>query len=312
MTRTAQTALPPAASPGLPLALTEALATTVIWGSSFVVAKFGLRTIGPITLAGLRYFTAFVLLLPFLLLRLRSSRWPDRAALGRMALLGLTAYLIGNGALFLALEFVPSTMVSFLLGVIPVVVLVGSLVWLKEIPTRRQVLGLVISLGGMALFFIPGLQPATLRGLPILAVGVVGFGAFGLLGRSMARDRRVDSLTLTAVPLAVGGTALLGSGLALEGLPRWTSEGAAVVLWLALVNSAIAYLLYNHALQRLTALQMNMILNLSPFVTAGLAFLLLGERLSAIQWVGMIVATAGVAQAQRPSAPQTPVSIAAP
>ena len=303
---------PASTYPSLPVALTEALLTTIIWGSSFVVAKFGLRTISPLTLAGLRYFLAFLLLSPFLLVRLRRNGWPDRGSLRQLALLGIAAYLLGNGALFIALQFVPATLVAFMLSLGPIFILVGSLVWLKETPTGLQVVGLLVSLGGMALFFIPGLQAGAARGLAILALGTLAFAAFGLMGRAMARDRRVDSLTLTAVPLAVGGGALLLVGLAVEGWPKLTWEGAGIVGWLALVNTAIAYLIYNHALQRLTALQMNMILNLSPFVTAGLAFLLLGERLTALQAIGMLVATIGVAQAQRPARPGAPTPVAGP
>ena len=294
------------------MALTEALLTTIIWGSSFVVAKFGLRTIGPITLAGLRYFLAFLLLSPFLLVRLRRNGWPDRGTLRQLALLGIAAYLIGNGALFIALQFVPATLVSFMMSLGPIFILIGSLLWLKETPTRLQVTGLLVSLGGMALFFLPGLQAGAVRGLVILAVGTLAFAAFGLMGRAMARERRVDSLTLTAVPLAIGGGALLIVGWAVEGLPNVTLEGAGIVGWLALVNTAIAYLIYNHALQRLTALQMNLILNLSPFVTACLAYLLLGERLTWVQGIGMLVATIGVAQAQRPSRAEVPAPIAGP
>ena len=303
---------PASASPSLPVALTEALLTTIIWGSSFVVAKLGLRTIGPITLAGLRYFLAFLLLSPFLLVRLRRTGWPDRGSLRQLALLGIAAYLLGNGALFIALQFVPATLVSFMMSLGPIFILIGSLLWLKETPTRLQVVGLLVSLGGMALFFVPGLEVGAARGLVILALGTLAFAAFGLMGRAMARDRRVDSLTLTAVPLAIGGGATLILGWAVEGWPKLTLESAGIVGWLALVNTAIAYLIYNHALQRLTALQMNLILNLSPFVTAGLAFLLLGERLTALQIVGMVVATIGVAQAQRPARAVAPAPIAGP
>ena len=295
-----------------PLALLEALLTTAIWGSSFVVAKVGLRTIGPITLAGLRYFLAFLLLLPFLLRRRSSAGWPSPSLLRRLALLGIAAYLVGNGAFFVALQVVPSTTVSFLMGLIPILILVGSLLWLKENPTWWQAFGLVISLVGTVLFFLPGMQAQVWRGIPILGLGILGFGFFGLLSRLIARERKVDSLTLTAIPLAVGGAGLLAVGLPLEGLPHLTTTGLGIVIWLAVVNTAIAYLLYNHALQHLTALQMNLVLNLSPFVTALLAAAVLGETLSAVQWAGMGVATAGVALAQRGQAPGAPPASPAP
>ena len=68
----------------------------------------------------------------------------------------------------------------------------------------------------MALFFVPGIDAGAGRGLPILALGILAFGIFGLLGRSLARDRQVDSLTLTTVPLAVGGAGCSSS----EGLSK--------------------------------------------------------------------------------------------
>ncbi len=295
-----------------PVALLEALLTTAIWGSSFVVAKVGLRSIGPITLAGLRYFVAFLLLAPFLARRLRSSGWPSPRLLRRLALLGISAYLVGNGSFFIALQVVPSTTVSFLMGLIPILILLGSVLWLKENPTRWQAFGLVVSMAGTVLFFLPGMQANVWRGIPILGLGILGFGFFGLLSRLLVRERQVDSLTLTAIPLAVGGAGLLAVGLPIEGWPQLTPVGLGIVLWLAVINTAIAYLFYNHALQHMTALQMNLVLNLAPFVTALLAMAVLGEQLVTVQWAGMVVGTAGVALAQRGRAPQAPAAISAP
>jgi len=277
-----------------------------------VVAKVGLRSMGPITLAGLRYFVAFLLLAPFLVRRLRSAGWPSPRLLLRLALLGISAYLVGNGSFFIALQVVPSTTVSFLMGLIPILILLGSLLWLKENPTRWQTFGLVISMAGTVLFFVPGMQASVWRGIPILGLGILGFGFFGLLSRLMVRERQVDSLTLTAIPLAVGGAGLLAVGLPIEGWPQLTPVGLGIVLWLAVINTAIAYLFYNHALQHMTALQMNLVLNLAPFVTALLAMAVLGEQLVTVQWAGMVVGTAGVALAQRGRTPPTPSDTPAP
>ena len=67
---------------------------------------------------------------------------------------------------------------------------------------------------------------------------------------------------------------------------------------LAVVNTALAYLLYNHSLQTLTALEVNIMMNLTPLATAGLAWLLLRERLEEVQIVGMVVVIAGVGLVQ--------------
>ena len=98
----------------------------------------------------------------------------------------------------------------------------------------------------------------------------------------------------------------------MEGLPHLTPVGLGIVLWLAVVNTAIAYLLYNHALQHMTALQMNLVLGLSPFVTALLAVPVLGEQLVAVQWAGMVVRNSRRgAGAERGQASQSPLGTSA-
>jgi drug/metabolite transporter (DMT)-like permease len=82
--------------------------------------------------------------------------------------------------------------------------------------------------------------------------------------------------------------------LATEGAPRLELSGVAVVVWLAVVNTAFAYILYNHALQARTAFEVSALASLSPLVTAIGAWLFLAEPLIAPQIVGMIIMVSGV------------------
>jgi len=85
----------------------------------------------------------------------------------------------------------------------------------------------------------------------------------------------------------------------LEGMPLLSTKSVGIVLWLAIVNTALAYVLYNHSLQILTALEMNVMLNLAPLGTALLAWWFLGERLDFVQIIGMAVMIIGVIFVQR-------------
>jgi drug/metabolite transporter (DMT)-like permease len=85
----------------------------------------------------------------------------------------------------------------------------------------------------------------------------------------------------------------------LEGIPSLSLPLLAIVLWLATASTALAYLLYNHALQRLSAIEMNVMLGLSPFATALFARLVLSENLSTIQYLGIGVAVAGILLVQK-------------
>lgn len=284
-----------AAAPRHILAVGEATLATLIWASSFVLVKLVLPFMGPLTVAALRYFLAFLLLLPFLLWRARGKAFRLAPPVWlRLFMLGLTAYAIGNGALFWGLKHVPATTASALMSGSPILILFASIFWLKEIPTRRQLLGVVVAIMGSGLFFSPGLAPGEPLGIAIVLLGVVGFSAFGVLGRDLARGGEMDTLARTTIPLGFGGLLLLAGALGVEGLPRFNPLAWAIVLWLAVVNTAAGYWLYNDALRTVTALQMNVVLNLSPLVTAFLAWLLLGETLHLIQILGMVIVIGGV------------------
>ena len=68
---------------------------------------------------------------------------------------------------------------------------------------------------------------------------------------------------------------------------------------MAIVNSIISYLLYNQALTELTALEVNVVMKLSPFFTAFYAFFLLGERVTLAQILAMGIVFLGVYLVQR-------------
>jgi len=235
------------------------------------------------------------LLLPFLTRNGNGLRSLPIRLWIRLCVIGLCAFTLGNGALFWGLQYIPATTGSLILSLIPLPVLVLGVFWLKEIPTISQMGGIAVALSGSVLFFSPGLSAGDPLGIGIAAAGLIGFAFFGILGREVARDRQVDTLSLTAIPLAFGGGVLLILAFVVEGLPRISGFGWLIVFWLALINTAFAYILYNHSLQVLTALEMNMLNNLAPLLTAAMAGVFLGERLDSIQVIGMITVIIGVA-----------------
>jgi drug/metabolite transporter (DMT)-like permease len=88
--------------------------------------------------------------------------------------------------------------------------------------------------------------------------------------------------------------ALLTVGVALEGWPALDLRGWAIVGWLAAVNTAFAFTLYNHTLRVLTAVESSVIVNTLLIMVAIMAWVILGERLDARQIAGLGVATLGV------------------
>lgn len=280
------------------LAIGEVLLAAAIWSSSFIGVKFVLPYAGALTLAGLRYFIAFLILLPLLFkfgksgLPLSGGQWR------RFILMGVFQYTIGNGALFLALRTLSATTGSLILCLSPIPVLALSAFLLKERPTRLQLLGIVTAVGGGLVFFLPGFDPADLTGLGFLALAVLSFSLFPVLARGFARARTVGNIVLTTIPLGVGGGLLVIIAGFSEGIPRIPVIGWGVIMGLAIVNTVIGYLLYNHALRRLTAVEANVILNLTPLGTALIAWGTLGERLTSLRLGAIFIVIIGASLAQ--------------
>ncbi len=277
------------------VAIAEAVVVNVIWASTFILIKIGLHDLGPLTLSGLRYFVGFLILFPLLARNRHAPReWTPRLWI-RLILIGVAAYVVGNGALFWALQFVPATTGSFILSLLPLPVLFAGIFWLREIPTRWQFAGIAVALIGSVLFFSPGLSVGEPFAVAVALFGLTGFVVFGILGREVARDRQVDTLSLTAIPLAIGGGLALVIALLTEGMPRFSPTSLVVVLWLAAINTALGYVLYYHSLQVLTAFEMNMLNDLAPLITATLAWLFLGEKVEMIQIAGIVTVITGIA-----------------
>ena len=270
----------------------------MLWGTTYVLVRIGLTDLGPLMLAGIRYTLAGLILLPFLkaykidIGKYKKNFW-------QLALLGILSFTIGNGSSGFALEYLPSTTVSFLTSLTTPLVLLFSIFLLKEIPKFVQIVGVSLSVVGLVMYFSPQNLAFDNPGYPILLISLLGFTFYAILGRFVARSKEVPFLVQTAIPFLVGGGLLLILAVIFEGIPVLTLKAAGIIIWMAIVNSVIGYLLYNQALCELTALEVNVVMKLSPFFTAIYAFFLLGEKITLSQILAMAVVFFGVYLVQR-------------
>ncbi|MGD2253345.1 MAG: DMT family transporter [Anaerolineales bacterium] len=274
------------------LAFLEAFLVVLLWSASPPLVKMALEDLSPLQIAGLRYFAAFVLLVPLLLMRsLRELRNLERAEWARLILMGVLAYPIGNGLLFWGLETLPSTTSSFLLNCIPLYTLILGMVWLKESPNRLQWIGAMIAVVGALVFFGLGLQFTEAMAVGATLVGGLAMAIFSVMSRDLIRRGKAGSVVITAVPQGVGGGLLLLVAPVRAVPPMRT---VAILAWLAVFNSALGYILWNHAMKRLKAFEIGFVGNLMPMGTALLAPLMLSESVPARAWLGIAIALAGV------------------
>ena len=289
---------PPAHSPASHrVAIMQALLVTVLWSSSWVIIRFGLDREGldPLTFAGLRYTTGAVVLwlVAVRTAESRSRLQVGRPALIRLVLLGLVMYTLTQGAQFVALDRQPAATSSLVLSMTPLMVAVLAGVFLGEKPTAGQFVGAVLVAAGAGLYF-GGALGATAAGMVAAVVGLAANAVASMLGRAENRRAETTPLTTTVVSMSVGASVLLVGGLAIEGAPAITVRAAIAIAWLGVVNTALAFTLWNRTLQFLSATESSVINNTMLIQIAVLAWIFLDEAPDAVQVAGIVVVSAGI------------------
>ena len=279
-------------------AILQAIFVTILWASSWVLIKIGLHDNLPaLTFAGLRYGLAFVCLIPFVFLNPNNRNVISSlssAAWGRLALLGVIFYTLTQGSQFLSLVYLPAATVSLILGLTPVLVGAAGMGFLGEKPSNGQWLGIAMTIFGVGLYFLPaGFSHIQTIGLMIAVIGVVSNAAGSILGRNVNRDLTIPPVVITFVSMGVGAFLLLLIGGLIQGFGSLNIQSWLLIAWLAVVNTAFAFTLWNLTFQILTAVESSVINSLIMPQIAILAFVFLGEALNLQEVAGLILVGIG-------------------
>ncbi len=277
-------------------AILLALLVTFLWSTSFIIIKWGLKEIPPILFAGLRYSIAFVCLLPFIfteknkavIKNLNKKEWTN------LILLGIFFYAFTQGTQFVGLSLLPAVTVSLWLNFTPLVVSVMAIFMLREFPKKTQWLGIFLFLIGILFYFYPvSLSDNQTLGLIIMSVGVFANSFSSVLGRSINRKGNINPLVVTVISMGIGSVLLLFIGISTYGFPAISTENILYLLWLAIVNTALAFTIWNQTLRTLTAMESSIINGTMLIQIAILAWIFLGEVIAIKEMIGMLIAAVG-------------------
>jgi drug/metabolite transporter (DMT)-like permease len=271
------------------LPLVWCLAAAALFGAAAPAAKLLTVELGPLTLAGLLYLGAALVVLP------SAARNPPRRLLGQpRQLLRLAGAVLSGGViapvlLMLALARAPAASVSLWLGLETVAT--GVIAWalFREHFARRTWIanGLVFAAGIM--LAAPSEWRGGLAGL-LAVLAAIGWGLDNNLTASL------DAVTpsqITLVKGVVGGGLNLTVGLLLEG--HTTTAGRVIA---ALAIGAIGYgaslVLYIRGAQHLGAARSQMLFAAAPFVGVVVAWTVVREPVLPIQGIAFAVMAAGL------------------
>lgn len=292
-------------APGHGTAILLGVIVTFLWASSVVLIRLGLieEVSEPIGFAGIRFSLAAILLLPLALPRIRSSGiWRARSrALSGAFVYGLLMYGVAQIGVHVGLGVVSASTMGLMIGLTPVVPALLVRGSMRERASRLQALGLAVLIVGIVVYFgldVP--DQAVLPGLLLAATVPVTVGVSAVLGRRLALDvdRFGGPLGLTATAMLVGGIFLLLVGLLLEGVPALSLRAWVLIIWMAVVNTAMAYTLWTQVQRTLRAIEASVLGDVTVLQTALLGWLVLGEALGILEVAGLVLAVVGVVVVQ--------------
>jgi drug/metabolite transporter (DMT)-like permease len=285
---------PTVALPASPLQRAAPVLFVLLWSTGFVGAKLGLPYAGPMTFLAVRFLAVAVLTLP--LAMLAGARWPRPALMLHVAIVGLLMQFIYLGGVFIGISHgVPAGISALIVGLQPILTAALAGLVLGETIRPRQWLGLALGLVGVALVVV---NPALFDRDRLGAAGITLVAMIAITVGTLYQKRFCTGADLKAtivIQNAVASLAMAPVALLLEPATiDWSPRFVFAIVWLAIVLSVGATMLLFYLIRHGAASRVSSLFYLTPAVTAVMAFLLFGERLSPLALVGMALAAAGV------------------
>lgn len=269
-----------------------ALAVVAIWGSNFVVIKYALHTLPPMTLAVLRFSFAFVPACFFL--RRPQVGWRNLAGYG--LLIGVGQF----GLLYLAMRSqISPGLASLVVQTQVFFTLLLAVRVRRERVLGTQWLGLALAAGGVALIATHTDGSTTALGVAMVLAAAFSWACANLLTQ---RAGRIDMLAyvvwssafavppLAVLALLIDGPDAVATGLAASDLGTW-----AAVLWQSVGNTLFGYGVWSWLLARHAAGRIVPMALLVPVFGMGSASLLLGEPLPGWKLAAAALVLSGLA-----------------
>lgn len=279
------------------LAITALIVANIIWGAGSPVFKWAFESVHPLTLAFARF------LIPTVILGILYNK---RLAIHKkdiftFILCGITGVSINIGTYFLGIHYTKSINSPIIGAAGPVFLILGSMIFLKERPSKHMLVGNLLGLTGV-LFIV--LEPifanshmnGSLFGNMLLVIATLGATAGTLIAKDLTKTYKPVTIAFWSFAVATVSFApfftmdLMKYGL----LPQLTPQGIFAVLFGGLFSSLAAYTLLFWALEYVPAASVGIFDYLQPLVAILIAAPLVHEYPTPFFLSGAILVLGGI------------------
>jgi len=271
------------------------LAIYVIWGSTFLAIRTTVLLVPPWFSAGLRFFTAGVILFGFT--QLRGAAWPSLREWRNLTLIGLLMFSVTYGALFWAEQFVPSGITSVLEATLPLFTVILEVFILRQQRFRwRIAIALAVGFSGVVLMMLKtGQQSFAIVPCLVILGGSLSWTLGAVLTRSLPLPTS-RTVTAGAEMMLRGGVLLVVSLVSgeLRPFPAIPMKAALSLVYLIVAGSLIGFTAFVWLLGRMPASRVASHAYVNPVVAIALGYFVAGEQITPRTLIGAVLVVGSV------------------
>lgn len=273
---------------------------SLLWGGSFLFNELALAGLPAITIVWGRVALAAVVL--GLVVRASGQGMPGRGVWPALAVMGVLNNLVPFTLFVLAQGQITGALASVLNATTPLfTVLVAHVATADERLTPVKAAGVGLGFAGVVVMMVGEDLGGELLAILACLGAALSYGVAGVWGRRF-KAAGVTPLQTAAGVVTCSAVILTPVWLAVDrpwalGWPGWSPVLAVVAL--AVLSSAVAYLIFFRILAQAGATAISLVTFLIPFSAAGLGWLVLGERLEARHFAGLALILGGLALMER-------------
>jgi drug/metabolite transporter (DMT)-like permease len=256
----------------------------IIWGAAFPLYKWSLEIIPPFSFAFIRFFIAALIIFPFTFKHLKVPL-KDLPPLILASIISITFQII---LLFYGLKLSPSINAPVIFSAGPIILIIASAIFLKDLVKTKVLVGTIISLTGVLIlilrpYFINGVQTQIVLGNTLLFLSMLcNVGQTIILKKILSNNR---PMTLVFWTFVIGAFPFIIPAVLFE--PKFFQLGtylnfqvATGLIYAAIFSSVLAYFLFYYGLKYIKASEIGIFSYVDPIATILVAIPLLSEKIT--------------------------------
>lgn len=282
----------------------------LIWGIASCVIKFTLKELPPFSFLAYRFFLSALVLVPILIASNKKLPRYDKS-FWLLILAGFLATTVNLGLLFWGLSLTTVLDESLISITAPILIIIAGAIYLREHVTKKEKLGVAITLAGALTIIIQPLLESkilatdNILGNLLIFLSALSWVAYVIISKKALKEK-VHPLVITVISFVVGLITIIPLALWEAGSPvKFASSitslslnGHLGVIYMALVSGALGYFLFSLGQKTIEASEATVFSYLKPLFAVPLAIIWLGEKITLPFVVGSIIITIGVAIAE--------------